>query len=818
MLRNSYIGFGFGCLAGLAGISAPAGAQTESAAAEVVGLEEVVVTARKREETLLEVPVAVTALTATDIEQKGIENLNDVALFTPGLTYFDAIQNQLGTPVIRGISQTNLNSPDRNVAIFYGGVYLSSTSGANLEILDVDRIEVVKGPQSALYGRNAFNGAINYVPAAPTRDFFSKVEATVGTDERYEGKLIVSGPITERIGGRFAVSYNTFDGSYRNNAVPGDNLGGFETKNASGSLNFDATDSLNVKLFGFYSDDHRDPGYLYFQDVNNCGPNAMLITATCGEIPYRDNLASNELAEGFNREVTLGALDISYELGGLTFISQTSQYDLTTEAFTEYTANGVGDLQQIVSLTAINALVAMGTPFATAVASVPTLRTQRIVQFTGSPESDTSAFSQEFRVETDVEKRLRGTAGLFYYTNEAESFAAASFDARGIAPTEYVRDTLFFTAGNPSLVTRDPRTLGVTTRLVRKDYQRAFFGSFEFDVVDGLTIGSERRRDTEDRQQTNTTVGPSSLQRREFEYDTWRGHVDYSLSATQKFYASAAKGVISGFFNPTVDAATRIPLPIELQTYDAAENTTYEIGWKAEWMDRRIGTELTLFYIDYSGIQINATPPPPAITAIIQNLGKVVARGAEASVNWSVTDRIRVGATYGYSPTEFGQNSVEPSILRYCGGQAALTAQGLNPGFCNTTNFRGVISPEVGGQSLPRAPEMNASLYGSFTAPLAGDWTLFGRADASFQSKAYTLTWGIGEIPERTVVNARIGVRRGENLELALWGRNIFDEKYVTAVIFQPHFNLPIATAFVPNVSQGELATFGLTASYRFGN
>jgi outer membrane receptor protein involved in Fe transport len=79
------------------------------------------------------------------------------------------------------------------------------------------------------------------------------------------------------------------------------------------------------------------------------------------------------------------------------------------------------------------------------------------------------------------------------------------------------------------------------------------------------------------------------------------------------------------------------------------------------------------------------------------------------------------------------------------------------------------------------------------------------------------MTWNVAEIPSRTIVNARVGVRRGRNLEVALWGRNITDEEYVSAVIFQPHFSLPISVAFVPNVSQGEGATFGLTASYKFG-
>ena len=134
-----------GVSAVVAALVAGAAAMPTMAQDEVgVGLlEEVVVTARKRAETLLDIPVAVTAFSADEIEAKGIEGLADVALFTPGLTYFEALNSALGTPVVRGIAQTNLNSPDRNVAVFYGGVYLSNLNASNLEILDVERIEVV---------------------------------------------------------------------------------------------------------------------------------------------------------------------------------------------------------------------------------------------------------------------------------------------------------------------------------------------------------------------------------------------------------------------------------------------------------------------------------------------------------------------------------------------------------------------------------------------------------------------------------------------------------------------------------------------------
>lgn len=780
----------------LAAIAAPIDSVRSQEAATNVGLEEIIVTARKREETLIDVPVAVTALSAVDVEQRGVENLQDVALFTPGLTYFDAIQNQLGTPVIRGISQTNLNSPDRNVAIFYGGVYLANTSAANLEILDVDRIEVVKGPQSALYGRNAFNGAINYVPAAPTSEFFARVEGTVGSDERYEGKLTVSGPLSDTVRARLSTSYNTFDGTYTNAADTGDNLGGFETKNVSATIEFVPNDALDISLFGFYTDDQREPGPLYFAAANNCGGGGML-TAFCGEIPFRDTLASNPLAEGFDREVTLGALDVSYDLGPVTLVSQTSQYEATAEIFSEYSANGTGDTYDVI-------LRANATSLA-AYRAAPAIRRQAVPQFTGGPPTETSAFSQEFRVESDAEKRLRGAVGFFYFKNEFEAVTGSSFDARGLAPTETIRDAIGFTFFSPGTVSTNPREIVVSNFFERTDYQRAWFGTAEFDILENVTIGAELRRDTEDRQQVNTIIGPASLQRREFDYTTWRYSADWQITDRQTVYASAAKGVVSGYFNPTFDAVAGQPVPVGLREYEPAVNKTYEIGWKSEWLDRRLSTEVALFYIDYTDLQITTTPPAPLVANLIQNIGGAEAKGVELTANFAVTENWRTGVTYSHSPTEFDEPTPDRGMVTYCGS--------LTSGFCPTTVFRGVVSPDVGGQSLSRAPETTASGYVAFDTPLASDWSLYARADVSYISKAYTQSLNFAEYGERTLTNARIGFRRGENLDIAVWGRNIFDEEYVSSVIFQPRFS---TFQFLPNVSQGEGATYGVTVSYRF--
>jgi iron complex outermembrane receptor protein len=799
------------------GLSAsPAAAQSEATAGL---LEEVVVTARKREETLLDIPVAVTAISAADIEARGIESLQDVALFTPGLTYFDALNSALGTPVVRGIAQTNLNSPDRNVAVFYGGVYLANLSATNLEILDVSRIEVVKGPQSALYGRNAFNGAINYVPASPTQDFYSRVEGTVGTDERYEAKLILSGPFTDTFAGRLAVSYNEFDGSWENAAERGNNIGGYETKNVSGTLEWKPTEEFTARLFGFYTDDYREQGAAYFASANNCGPPGRPLSAVCGEIPVRDTLSINPFTEGLYRDVVLTAFDLEYEFGPVRLSGETARYDASVDIFTDYDLNGTGSTYDIIRTADVTALAANPTIIATAAmlgltptqlafVSAPALRRQAVPQYNGQGIGDTETFSQELRLESTGEGPFQWALGAFYYKNDYNSAIGVAWDGRVLNPGEIPRDALGGFTLTPGVVSTTPRNVYITGDNIRKDVQKAVFGSFEWDFAEQFTLGAELRRDKEDRQQYNRLIGASSRQRNEFEYTTWRAHFDYALSPAQKFYVSAAKGVISGYFNSTFDAVARTAVPVELQSYDPAQNKTYEFGWKAEWLDRRLSTELALFYIDYTGIQINATPPPPLVTNLIQNLGKAEARGIEISANFAITDRWRIGGTYGYSPTEFGNDTPEPGVARYCGG-----AQGLALGFCPSIVFRGQTLPNVEGQSLPRAPELTASAYTSFEVPLAGDWRFFGRADVSHTSKAYTLTWNLAEIPARTLANMRVGVRKGP-LDVALWGRNIFDEKYVSAVIFQPSF----ATAlFVPNVSQGDRATWGITASYSFG-
>ena len=137
-------------------------------------LTEIVVTSRKIEERLQDVPLAISAFDEATIESARIADLRDIANLTPGLQFYNALGEALPTPFIRGVAPTDIRAKENNLAVFVDGVYVSGREGLNFSQLDLERIEVVKGPQSALYGRNAFSGAINYVTRQPTEDFEGK--------------------------------------------------------------------------------------------------------------------------------------------------------------------------------------------------------------------------------------------------------------------------------------------------------------------------------------------------------------------------------------------------------------------------------------------------------------------------------------------------------------------------------------------------------------------------------------------------------------------------------------------------------------------
>lgn len=240
-------------------------------------IEEVVVTARKRNESIQDIPVSVTPFTAEDMNQRGYSNMEDIAAATAGFTFESGISGgHHSNATIRGLSPQFTIARVQNVSFFMDGVYMPRQSMLNVGLIDMERVEVVKGPQNALYGRNAFAGAVNYIPARPSPEFEGYANATVGTHERRDIKLMVTGSLnnSSSLLGRIAYGYTSYDGHTKNNHPVHDadptgpntvgRLGGWEDEALNVAFQWHPTDSLSMHL-GYYTLDierETNPGYM----------------------------------------------------------------------------------------------------------------------------------------------------------------------------------------------------------------------------------------------------------------------------------------------------------------------------------------------------------------------------------------------------------------------------------------------------------------------------------------------------------------------------------------------------------------------------
>ena len=325
------IGFVAATVLAASGFAGIAGAQEGAAA-----LEEIVVTARRVEERLQDVPLAITAFSAAEIQSAGIENLDDVANLTPGLTFSSLLGEFLPVPVVRGIAPTAVQDRENNAAIFVDGVYISGREGLNFSQLDLERIEVVKGPQAAMYGRNSFSGAINFVTARPTDEFRGKAELTFGDNGRIAASGSISGPLVEdKLRARVAIILNQWDGSYENQVADGPDIGGFEYETLQGSLYWTPTDAFEAGLSVYISTDKIDVSAVSSVTMNceNTSARGERLANFCGELPSvgKSDLSILAGANGEERDVNRAnlTLKLNTELGEFTALSGFSSVEQT---------------------------------------------------------------------------------------------------------------------------------------------------------------------------------------------------------------------------------------------------------------------------------------------------------------------------------------------------------------------------------------------------------------------------------------------------------------------------------------------------------
>jgi iron complex outermembrane recepter protein len=325
MLQTGHVSAVCAAVAMILGAQAGLAQNEGPAADDRIVLEEVVVSARKRDETLIDVPLTVTAISSAQIEELGIRDARDLALYTPGFSNVASFgRSSSERPVIRG--QSNILG-DPNASYFVDGVYLSG-SATNTETANLERIEVIKGPQAALYGRATFAGAINYVTRRPSETFEGRVNLTYGEFDQLDATAYISGPLVEgKLYYYVAGTHTEIAGFYDNPLDQRDDLGAEQTDAITTKLLWTPIDGLEVTGLLTYSEDKDGPIAIGLQgrQFNNCQLRSTALPRSrgyyCGEVFSADGLTVQQRTDlfpnpGVRRDRTRAALTAKYEFGG----------------------------------------------------------------------------------------------------------------------------------------------------------------------------------------------------------------------------------------------------------------------------------------------------------------------------------------------------------------------------------------------------------------------------------------------------------------------------------------------------------------------
>ena len=261
----------------------PAHAWADAPAAPAAGVEEIIVTARKTEEKIQDVPLAITAFDIQDLASRGISGLKDIAEHTPGFVFQTYASTFDSSPTIRGLSQFDVTSSQANVSTVVNGVYIPRNYSVDLGVGDVRHMEIIKGPQSALYGSNAFAGVIAYTLAPPTEDPHAEASLTAGSAGRFDAKLALSGSIfDDKLELRAYYAKSEYDGTWHNNfPIPAgssyQDLGGHNNDTIGFDAAFKPFAHVEADVSYFHLSRHEDPKPSYnvdstdFENTYNCG-------------------------------------------------------------------------------------------------------------------------------------------------------------------------------------------------------------------------------------------------------------------------------------------------------------------------------------------------------------------------------------------------------------------------------------------------------------------------------------------------------------------------------------------------------------------
>lgn len=712
-------------------------------------IEEIVVVAQKRAENVQDVPMSITALSGDALTRRGLNDLLDVARQTPSLQ-IPAANNMRNTAVrIRGIGSSGANPGiESSVGMFLDGIYMPSGGMAFGELIDIATVEILRGPQGTLYGRNTPVGAINITTRRPTEAFEAQIRVGAGDFDHRWVNGVIGGGLAESMAGRLSFYHRDRDG-YEDNLFTGDPVNGKKEQGLRGRLEWNPNDQLRIGLIGFWADIERDCCVAEQRDADGplgiATPGFLAASAAIGT-PFRnfddDDRKVDADDEGDDRTESVGSsVHVDYTLSSghmLTSITGYQNWD-----------NKV--------------LIAAD--------SLP----QTVIISNQRQEND--VFSQELRIASPGGRTIDYIAGLFYYQQDTTFYTDSQLGVganRRFPPPPFA--PICPTPGVPcgfALTDRGEQYFDQKTTSIAAFGNVTWNISERWDVTGGARVSRDEKDafinfpNDEGASNAFSFVFPANLigdVDRTDDSFLWTINSRYDFRDGVMGYASISTGFKSGGFN-----SNRVGPGVPFE-FEEENSINYELGMKSVWLDRRLQFNGSLFWMvleDFQELALN----PNGTGFVVTNAGERRVRGVEIDTVAQLTDSLLVSASMTYLDAEFTDFPNGPCAV----GQTPDSAGGS----CNFDGKRPAFNPEwrfVLGAEWAR-PLNDAGMELRLRADYA--WT-----DDEFQTAQLdraTVQESFGLLNLRAKL-----IAMDERWEFEVFVDNVLDENYFVQAATQP--------------------------------
>jgi iron complex outermembrane receptor protein len=788
-------------------LAAPAYAQ--DSATDDQGLEDIVVTAQRRAESAQDVPIAITAFNAETLQTRGINTALDVTQFVPNLVGLN--NTGLGTAnayYLRGVGNTeSIATFDPPIGTYIDDVYISRQNANNFSFFDVERVEVLRGPQGTLFGRNTTGGAIAVVMKDPGNTVSGYVEGGYGAYQRKYGRASIDLPLAPT----FAIKLSGYwqdDNGYAKNTTTGERTNENDGYGIRLGLKGDLTDSVVWRAS--YTHTYADATNLLNFDCDPANPTncdgRFVTTGMRSTLDFGNRFtgAKDDFGLGNRARMNLVTSNLEFGLGG----------DIKLNLIT-----GFVDLSQKFALD-----FADGRSLPSLTAPKPPVRGYSLGGFTIANDGSHSQFTQELKLSGSLGGGLLDfVTGVYYFDEKNDTDFADLFNLGGAGPVGFpflladrrLKNNTKAWAGYAQADVNVTDALTVTAGIRYTDEEKTFSihdnrascndGTIEATCLDDSRLFA-----------ANGVAIPTKLKTKVW---TPRFAINYKVSSDVLLFVSATKGFKSGGWN------ARATAPSEALPFGPETAWSYETGIKADLLDNRLRVNLTGFWLDIDGLQTPSafTRANGSIAFITRNFADYRNKGVELEVTARPATGLTVFGSVGYADDEYRLDPNAPAFDLYgvqavagqlatCRAQLAANRTPLGSGTDNATACGvGIVAP-TGQLSEPvRSPDWTVAVGMSYDAPMGGGLSLLpsinaswrsssetGTSQVSFYDQAFTSPGGVAYgsntrgngnfitgsfSPARWIVNASLTLKSEGGWSIAAECKNCFDEEAIESTL-----------------------------------